>query len=114
MGSGCDWNSHMQMRIHLLVVLISLSRLDCERFHCLSINQHFEFMRFVQTLNLFIAIARQPNLDFIFSVSWKRERNQGATPRSHRKSFEVLLLGDVRPNADSVAAGRAPGRADRK
>src|SRR3954468_16074490 len=101
------------MRINLFVVLVSLSRLDRESLYFLSIDQHFQFMWLVQALNLFVSIACQANLDFIFSVSWKRVTQQSAAARPQRQTLDLLFLRNIRPNAESIAARCAPGRADR-
>src|SRR5947207_1296259 len=95
------------MLVNFFVVLITLSRLDRKKLHALSIQQHFQFMSFVQPFYFFIAVPRKPDLNFIFTVAWKCVSEQSAASCSGGQTFHLFFLSEIGPDAESLAAGRA-------
>ena len=67
-------------------------------------------MRLAQALDVLVAVPRQSDLDLVLAVLRERVGDQGPAARADRQALDVLLLGDVRPDADRVAAG-GPARA---
>ena len=79
----------------------------------LAVQQHLQLMRLAQALDVLVAVARQPDLDLVLAVLREGVRNQRPAARAERQPLDVLFLGEVRPDADRVAAGR-PARAARR
>ena len=69
-------------------------------------------MRLAQALDVFVAIARQASLNLIFAVFREGVGDQGPAARAERQPFDVLFLGEVRADADRVAAGGSTRSAD--
>ena len=86
---------------------------DC---HPLAVEQHLQLVRLAQALDVLVAVARQPDLDLVLAVLREGVRDERAAARAERQPLDVLLLREVRPDADRVAAGRpaaAPPTASR-
>ena len=64
-------------------------------------------MLLAQALDVLVTVACQTNLDLIFAGLWKRMWDQGPAARADRQAFDVFLLGEVRADAERLAAGRA-------
>ena len=108
MRAGSNREAHFQLLIHRVIILVS-RRCHREQFHALPIQQHLQLVWPMQALDLFIAVPRQPDLYLILAVPGKSIRKQCATARANGEPFDVLLLREVRPNPDRVAARRAMG-----
>ena len=80
--------------------------------HALAVEQHLQLVRLAQALDVLVAVARQPDLDVVLAVLRERVADQRAAARAERQPVDVLLLREVRPDAERVAAGR-PARAAR-
>src|ERR1041385_8932093 len=90
----------------------SLRRRHREELRASAVQQDFKLVRLAQSLDVFVTVARETNLDFIFAVPWECVWNQRTATRAQRKPLDVFLLRDVRWNAKRVASGRAPWPAD--
>ena len=64
-------------------------------------------MRLAQALDVLVAVPRQAKLDLVLAVLREGVRDQRPAARADRQPLDVLLLGEVRPDADRVAAGRS-------
>ncbi len=71
-------------------------------------------MPFVQAFNLFVAVPRQPDLNFILTIASKVVGKRCAPTSTQGKSLDMLLLSEVRPNPEGVAPGRTARRAHRQ
>src|SRR5947209_508685 len=69
-------------------------------------------MRLTQALDLFVPVPRQPYLNLVITIADEGMRKQCAAARAHRKPIDVLLLSEVRPHPNGVAARRTAWRAD--
>ena len=79
---------------------LSLGRLHREHLDAFPVEQELHIVRFVQPLDVLVAISRQPNLDFVFAVEWKRVVGQGPAARADRQALEMFLLREVRLHPD--------------
>ena len=59
-----------------------------------------------QTFDLFVAVTRQPDLDFVFPIEWESVGNQGTTASADRQPFHVFFLSLVGPNTEGIPSGR--------
>src|SRR5262249_14376681 len=66
-------------------------------------------VRLAQALDVFVAVAREANLDLIFAVPRERVRDPCPAARPDRQPVYAILLGEVRAYTDRVAA-RGTGR----
>ncbi len=69
-------------------------------------------MRLAQALDVLVAVPRQAELDLVFAVLREGVRDQRPAARAERQALDVFFLGEVRPDADRVAAGRPARAAD--
>ena len=95
-------NPNLQVLVDQLIVLVPGGWRHGEGLDLLAIQEEFELVRFVQALDLLVAIARQPDLYFVLRILGKEVRNQRASTRSQRQPFHVFLLREVRPNPERV------------
>ena len=68
-------------------------------------------MRLAKALDVLVAVPRQPELDLELAVLREGVRDQRPAAGADREPLDVLLLGEVGPDAERVAAGgsaRAP------
>ena len=104
----------LQVRVDRLMVRLRLGGLHGERRLPLAIQQHLQLVRLAQALDMLVAIARQPDLDVVLAVLRERVGNQRPAARPERQPVDVILLREIRPDADRVAAGRSARPAHRQ
>ena len=85
-----------------------------EQLHAFAIDQHFHLVRLVEPFDVLVAVAHQPDFDFVRAVARKFVRNECAAPRAQRQTVDVLLLRQVGPQADRRSARRFFGAAQRE
>ena len=107
-------HAHFQMRIHLLEVPVALRRRHGESLHLFAIQEHHDLVRLAQPLDLFVAVAGEPDLNLILAVARECVLQQCAAARARRQPFDVLFLREVGAKAKGVAARLAIWRADRE
>ena len=78
--------------------------LDGERRLWLAVEQNLERMRFVQALDVLVAVARQAELDLILAVLREGVRDQCPAACADWQALDVIFLGDVRADANRIAA----------
>ena len=81
-------------------------RFHREELQALAIEQQLEIVRLAQSLDVLVAIARQPNLDLVLAILWKGVMDQRTASGPDRQAVDVLFLRDVGGHADRFAAGR--------
>ena len=89
----------LQVRVGGLMVRLRSGGVTRERRHSLAIQQHLQLMRLAQALDVLVAVPRQADLDLVLAVLREGVRDQGPAARADRQPFDVLLLGEVRPDA---------------
>ena len=99
------------------LIILRKSCLPLRRFHrehlqSLPVQQQLQLVRLGQTLDVLVAISRQPNLDLVLAVQWKCIRNDCAAASADRKAVQVLFLRQIRGNPDGFAARRTAGTSD--
>src|ERR1041385_4452500 len=82
--------------------------------YALPIQYHIHFMRFVQSLDLFIPIAHETNLNLVIAVARKRVGKQCSAAGPEGQAFDVLFLGKIRPEPKSLTARCSRGSAKRE
>ena len=110
--AGRHPDAGLQVRVGGLMVPLRPGRRHGERRHPLAVEQHLQLVRLAQALDVLVAVPRQAELDLVLAVLRERVRDQGPAARADRQPLDVLLLGEVRPDADRVAAGRPARAAD--
>ena len=119
--TGADRNPCLQVLVDVVVRRLIVfgkpglarRRLHREQLHALAIEQELQIVRLAQSLDVLVAIAGEPDLDFVLSIHWKRVGHQRAAARADRQSLDVFFLREVRRSPDGVAAGRAARPPDR-
>ena len=89
-------------------------RLDGERRQALAVQQHLQFVRLAEALDLLVAVPRQPDLDVVLAVLREGVRDQDAAARPQGQPVDVSFLRQVRPDAEGVAVGERRRPADRQ
>jgi hypothetical protein len=101
--------ARLQMQVGGLMFPLGCGRRQHERGLALAVEQDLQLVRLLQALNVLVAVPGQADLDLVVAVLGEVVRDQGSAARADRQSFDVLFLGDVRPDPDRVAARRATG-----
>src|SRR5262245_61209340 len=94
------------MGVDLLVALPLAGRLDLERRHMLAVEQYLHLVRLAQTLDVFIAVPGEPDLDVVVAVPRHGVRNPQAAARPEWKAQDMVFLRLVGGRAEGVATGR--------
>src|SRR4051812_39826993 len=68
-------------------------------------------MRFMQAFDFLIAIAREPDLNFVIAVTREIVRYESTTAGSQRKSFNMFFLRNISADAKSITFGRTAWQA---
>src|SRR5262245_4060383 len=89
MGPRRHGEAQLQSLIYAFVVLVCWGRYR-EQFHSLPIQKQLQLMWRTQALNFLVAVARQPDLDFVVTVAGKRIANQRSTACANRQPFHVF------------------------
>ena len=71
---------------------------DFELRDAFSIQQHVDLVSSSQPFNVFIAIARKTDCDFVFTILRERVRDQHAASSPNRQTGQVPFLCQVRGN----------------
>src|SRR5262245_8776301 len=66
--SGVHGYPHTKVFVNVVVIRSSRWRLYCERLYALAIDHQRQLMRLVESLNSLVAVARQAELNLVFSV----------------------------------------------
>ena len=110
---GRHRHPEFQMLIDVRKILPARRRLHRERFHRLAVEQHFQLVRLMQPLDMFVAIPRETNLNLVLAFLRKLVANPRSAARADRQTIHALFLSDIRWHADRVPSGRpshAPNR----
>ena len=114
MGTGFDGHANLQTGIHFAVIVGAGGRFHGEDFHALAVDAEFHLMRAGEAFHVFVAVAREAQLDVVFRVLREVEAGDGAAAGAEGKFVEMLFLRKVGGEDDGFAAGRAHGAADRE
>ena len=89
----CYRNARVQMGIYDAEVLVR-GRLHREQSDAPAIQQQLQLVRSVQAFNFLVAVARQADLELVFTVLRKGVPNQRSTAGADWQSWDVFLLGE--------------------
>ena len=114
MRTGGHGHADFQMRIHLLEIPVTLRRCHSEGLHLPAIHENHDLVRLAQALDLFVAVARQANLNLILTIAREGVVQQRAAARAGRQTFDVLLLREIGAKTERIAARLAKRCAHRE
>ena len=76
-----------------------------EKLHALAIEQQFHLLGFRQAYDVFVAVAGQSHLKFVFGIERKRISEGESSACTEGKLVEMLLLAEVGREVDGFAPG---------
>ena len=114
MRTGGHGHADFQMRIHLFEIPVALRRCHSEGLHLPAIHENHDLVRLAQALDLFVAVARQANLNLILAITRESVVDERTAARAGRQTFNLLFLREVRAKAKRIAAGLAKRCAHRE
>ena len=105
MRAGGDGQAQIQEPIDVLIRVIAAQtfsvRNNVEELEPITIEGHFQYVRFSSPLHIFIAVTGQTDFDLIFPIEWEGVVDEGASPGSEGESRDVPFLGEVRAEYDN-------------
>ena len=107
MRSGFNRQEEIQVLICGVMILTLGDRLHREQFHPFAIDHQLHFVRICgEAFHVFVAITRQAQLNFVFSIKRECIRNHGAAACTEGQAIEMRFLSEVRRQVDGDTAGR--------
>jgi hypothetical protein len=96
------------------MILARSGRLYGYESNAFAIEQHLDVVSAGDALDVFVAIALQPNRDVVFGILRERVFHDHATVGTEGLIFELLLLSEIGGQRLQVAAGRLADDAERQ
>src|SRR5688500_7540074 len=93
-------------------IMVAAGWRDREQPNALPVDEHLDFVWFLQALDLFVTIAGEAHLNFVTTILWENIGEQPPTARADRESFDVALLRDVGRHSKRVSIGSFTRSAD--
>src|SRR2546422_2965863 len=83
--------------------------IDCKYLHTVSIKAELHLMRFGETLDMFVAVPHQSNLNIVLCIDGKRVVDNRSAARSEGQSVEVVFLREIGRTSTTLEAGVRTG-----
>src|SRR3989441_2165673 len=113
---------HLQVTVDVSIGEVDPPRvrafgIDCKYLHTVSIKAELHLMRFGETLDMFVAVPHQSNLNIVLCIDGKRVVDNRSAARSEGQSVEVVFLREIgrhhaqcRSLVKPTSRGRSLGR----
>ena len=114
MRPGLHGQMHLQVTVDVSIGEVDPPRvrafgIDCKYLHTVSIKAELHLMRFGETLDMFIAVPHQANLNIVLCIDGKRVVDNRSTACSEGQSLEVVFLCEIRRHQHNVRSRCAHG-----
>ena len=103
--AGFDGDAELQVRVDTLGVFIGPGGLHGGEGDAFAVEEDFDLVRFLEALDLLVAVAGEADLNLVVAVLRKRVGDERAAARAEREALDVFLLGDVGFDAEGIATG---------
>lgn len=103
---GLHGNANVQVGIHLAVILAARRRLNDEDLNALIVEGNFDLVLAGQAFDVFVAITREAEADFVFAIFGEIVVDECAATSAEGEVIEVAFLSEIRREHNGIATGR--------